>query len=399
LASINQPQTRIIAPPREPISVVQYLRSEGHAITEGATGVFGEIDKKVPEELRYFLTRRDGAATICECLPTGVVPGQIADDKVQEVWHLCGLYYFNLHRFHEALAVFVAFYEQMLRHQEESGNRIHKGTPLVRISECHQRLGHIALSKRYLMLTACEDAIIHRGRIDAETTGVYFRMIWGGGMGHWAFQQYAMLIWEIFQKHSMEARSPEWILQELDHDWMTEYPSAQEAVVYTVTQPYVRWLLAQLGSGTGQGLERLAHYLLSCMPGCRAHMRKRSPSTDYDVVCTADGAGLDFRSELGRYFICECKDWNNKADFTTMAKFCRVLDSAKCSFGILFSKNGISGKGEGTNAEREQIKVFQQRGMVVIVVSEADLKQVAEGANFLTMLRSKYEQVRLDLRA
>jgi hypothetical protein len=177
LASINQTRGHVIAPGRQPVSVVQHLRSEGHAINEGAMGVFGEIDKKVPEELRYFLTRRDGATVLCESLPTGIVPGPIAAENVQEVWHLCGLYFFNLGRFHEALAVFSAFYDQMLRYQEESGNRVHKGTPLVRLSECHERLGHAVLSKRYLMLTACEDAIRDNGEIDAETTGLYFRMI------------------------------------------------------------------------------------------------------------------------------------------------------------------------------------------------------------------------------
>jgi hypothetical protein len=217
-------------------------------------------------------------------------------------------------------------------------------------------------------------------------------------MTHWALLGYAARMYEISQRRPQQAFFPEWILQELDDQWMAEYPSSQEAAVYVVTRPYVRHLLAQLGSGEGRNLERLAHYLLACMPGCRARMRSQTSSTDYDVVCAVEGAGLDFRSELGRYFICECKDWDSKADFTSMAKFCRVLDSAKCLFGILFSKNGISGEGEATNAEREQIKVFQQRGMVVIVVSEPNLKKVADGANFLTMLRSKYEQVRLDLR-
>jgi hypothetical protein len=54
------------------------------------------------------------------------------------------------------------------------------------------------------------------------------------------------------------------------------------------------------------------------------------------------GMDVDFRSELGRYFVCECKDWKGPADFASMAKFCRVLDSTKSRFGILFSKNGIS---------------------------------------------------------
>ena len=35
--------------------------------------------------------------------------------------------------------------------------------------------------------------------------------------------------------------------------------------------------------------------------------------------------------------------------------------------------------------------------MVIVVIDEEDLKQVAGGANFINLLRSKYEVVRLDL--
>jgi hypothetical protein len=127
-------------------------------------------------------------------------------------------------------------------------------------------------------------------------------------------------------------------------------------------------------------------------------MRKRSQSTDYDVVCTLEGPNDDFRSELGRYFICECKDWSAPADFSAFAKFCYVLDSVKCRFGILFSREGITGAGRATDAERVQVKVFQDRGMVVIVITQKDLREIADGANLITMIRSKYEAVRLDLR-
>jgi len=84
---------------------------------------------------------------------------------------------------------------------------------------------------------------------------------------------------------------------------------------------------------------------------------------------------------------------------TAFAKFCRVLDSVKCRFGILFSSEGISGTGKSEDAAREQLKVYQDREMVVVVVTRDDLERVAAGGNFITMLRSKYEQVRLDLRA
>jgi hypothetical protein len=35
--------------------------------------------------------------------------------------------------------------------------------------------------------------------------------------------------------------------------------------------------------------------------------------------------------------------------------------------------------------------------MVIVVVNQKDLEQVADGANFITMLRNKYRKIRLDL--
>ena len=84
-------------------------------------------------------------------------------------------------------------------------------------------------------------------------------------------------------------------------------------------------------------------------------------------------------------------------DFTTFAKFCRVLDSVKSRFGILFSKSGISGEGKTIYAEREQLKVFQDRGMIIIVINHNDIQHVANGGNLINLLRKKYEAVRLDL--
>ena len=201
---------------------------------------------------------------------------------------------------------------------------------------------------------------------------------------------------ELKEENPIDGFFPEFILQELDQDWMTELPAPIEAGFYSANNLYVSHLVSKLGEGTGKALERLSTYLLSCMPGCRT-FRAKSGSTDYDIVCSIDGFEVDFRSELGRYFVCECKDWDKSADFSTMAKFCRVLDSVKSRFGILFSKSGMSGESKTKYAEREQLKVFQDRGMVIIVVDENDIKQVAKGENFINMLKKKYERVRLDL--
>lgn len=308
------------------------------------------------------------------------------------------LYYVNQHRLHEALAIFQSLYEHMLLFQHDTNTRAHKGMPLVYISECYQRLNCPVLAKRYVMLTLCEDAIAHDGTIPAGTTGIYFRLVWIYGMNASELARYSIEIWRLFNAHPENALFPEWILQELDQQWIQEYPSLQEAAYYVAFTLYIQHLLAKLGAGDGKALERLGHYLLSVIPGCRALGRRRSHSTDYDIVCTLEGHDIDFRSDLGRYFICECKDWKKRANFTAFAKFCRVLDSAKCRFGIVFSREGISGGGKTKQAEREQLKVFQDRGMVIVVVSKLDLERLMSGVNFITMLREKYEDVRLDLR-
>ena len=134
-----------------------------------------------------------------------------------------------------------------------------------------------------------------------------------------------------------------------------------------------------------------------CLPGARVKKRVKTHSTDLDVLCAMDGFFYDFRSELGRYIICECKNWKKKANFTAVAKFMRVLDSAKCKTGILFSKNGISGKKRRKDAEIEIIKYFQEREKIIIVISEPDLRKISSGASFLNILRDKYENIKFDL--
>jgi hypothetical protein len=230
-----------------------------------------EYHQLVPEAVLKQLERVDGAARVLEELRSTIPPADAAvPGKVQRAWELCGLYYLNQHRWHEAIAVFDALYDTMLVFQQDAGTRSHKGMPLVYLSDCYDRLGCPVLAKRYLMLTACEDAIRDEGKIPPETSGIYFRMVWKFGLAHHEVGRYAEAVWKIHQSDPSSAMFPEWILQELDQQWMTEYPSVTEAAFYVITTRYVRTLLDGLGKGEGKALERLAHYLLSAIPGCRA---------------------------------------------------------------------------------------------------------------------------------
>ncbi|MGE3822543.1 MAG: hypothetical protein AB7I30_24265, partial [Isosphaeraceae bacterium] len=315
------------------------------------------------------------------------------------VWSNYGLLLMLQGKLHQAIEILDALYGRILCQQIETGRRFHKGLPLFHISQCYRDLGQMVHAKRYMMLTLCEDAVSQQGNLNLRSSGSYGQLAWVYGLSDGQIHGYATKANSVYEQNAAKAVMPEWILQQFDQQWKTEVPSDQESGTYHVSKHYCEHLIGQLGEGDGKALELLAQYLVGAMPGCRAYRRIRSFSSDYDVVASVEGPIVDFRSELGRYFVCECKDRKeNKATFADVAKFCRVLDSVKAKFGVIFSPNGLTGEGKTENADREVLKVYQDRGIVIVVVNRDDLQRVTEGANFISLLREKYEVVRLDLR-
>ncbi len=284
----------------------------------------------------------------------------------------------------------------MIEGQSAAKSRQHKAMPLVWIADLYRELGYAVHARRYAMLTLIEDAIQDKGKIETEEGGIYFRLAWQHGMPDKEIHKYARDAYRIYERLGKVGWFPERILLELDNHWMVDTPAPQELFHYVVNPHFVLYQLGKLGRTQGIELEILAQYLLSCIPGFRTYARRKTPSTDYDVVCTVEGLATDFRRELGRYIICECKDWAKKVAFSTIAKLARVLDSAKCSSGILFSRSGITGEKGTTAASRERLKVYQDRGLVILSLSLDDLRHIADGENLITLLRARYESVRLD---
>lgn len=362
---------------------------------------FSDLEAQLPKDIFGLLDERD-ITKLLERLPQEYTPQEVAPKvgeqktKPLRLWELIGLKFLNSNRPYDSLAIFLRLYQHMLQAQMDSDYRTHKGMPLLWISECFRHVGFFLHAKRYLMLTLAEDALTYPV-IDPNGIGTYFRLVWQHGLSGSEFFRYADEFRKLAAQAPIESRFPEWLLQRIDQRWMTEFPNIPEYSKYFITKEYARFLINQLGEPSGKILESLATYLLSAIPGFRAMSRCRSQSTDYDVVCAVEGIGIDYRAELGRYFVCECKDIKHSIDFSIIAKFCRVLDSTKCKFGILFSPKGISGEGKGTYAEREQMKVYQDRGLVIVVLDREDLEIIANGGNLVTLLRDRYERVRLDL--
>ncbi len=351
------------------------------------------------DDLVLLLKSVDGGPQLAELLPQMFTPSQVCTDyeQVFRPWELICLYLLNTNSVWDAHALLWAFYDHQLQFQEESGAWFNKATTLLWMAECHRLAGQPVLTQRYLMLALVDDAISSKGPIKPQSTGVLYRLRLYSGMPDSTLQQYAVRGNELYRANPEGGIYPEWILQELDDDWVTAVPSPAEALMYQPNRRYLRRLMDKLGTEEGRALERLGAYMISVMPGCRTKTRQRTPNTDYDIACTVEGSEVDFRSELGRYFLCECKDWDRPADFTTIAKFVRVLLGAKARFGILFAREGITGEGRLRDAALEQRDACRELGIIVVVVDQRDLEAVAGGANFIGLLREKYRRVRLGL--
>lgn len=354
----------------------------------------------IPTDIIQCFTHRDHTAQILKQLKKKYKPEDCIDNEHEghKVWNECARYFRGINSPYDALLLYLGLYDWMLQAEINSGERYHKGGPLVWIADCLTNLGFLTLSRRYLMLTLCEDSISFKGKVDIERTGVYHRLVWSQGMSDGEFHAYSRQAWRLYKSNPNMGKFPEWVLfhSEFDRNWAFGIPQPLETTIYLISQTYTSHLLSMLGDGQGIVLELLSEYLLSCMPGCRTYRRKKTHSTDLDIVCSLEGMDVDFRSEFGRYFLCECKDYKDPVGHVEVSRFCRVLQSVKCRFGIIFARNSISGVGRSLNAERELLKVYQELGLVILVVDEKDLQRINSGENFIWMLRKKYERVRLD---
>lgn len=355
-------------------------------------------DRKILEPFAEFMPAIDGVPRLLDALEQRYPVSQVlSDPQALRAWELCGLALMNGTRLHDAIALFTSSYEKA---SESGTDRTGaKGTFLVWLSECFQRLNCPSLANRFLMLTVVEDAIGNKGEVFIKG-GSYWRARWVYGMSHGEVESICSNVFAIHHRRPDNGRFPEWVLQELPENWKTVPPSPSEAARYVISRPYAKWLMQRVREDTtGRELETLAQYLMSSIPGCRTRRRALSYSTDYDLVCILEGAPDDFRRDLGRYILCECKDLNEAAGTPIMAKFAYVLLSAKCRFGVLFASNGITGTSRTTDARREQLKVYQDTGIVIVVLDLDELQQVVNGINLVTVLRDKYECIRLDLRS
>ena len=314
-------------------------------------------------------------------------------DRAWDAWETVGLYYLMQDRPIEALSVFSRWYDELLELQTIHKVRLHKGKPLILISDCYWFMDWPSHSKRFLMCALIEDIITDLGNI-RQDRGAVFRAKWRHQLSQLFLEEVAYSV----QSNSTEfIQYPDAVLHNLPFGWQNEIPSIRESRAYVINRSYVKEMVARLGDKQGKNLELLMFYLLICIPGIRAQMRLRTRTCEFDIVGSIDGTYADFRSELGRYFACECKNRKSKSGYPDLAKFAMSLLGIKSQLGIFVSTNGMSGQANTTDAKATIQRIYSESGTVIIAIDKNDLLRVKNGANFVDLMQIRYEQVRLDL--
>lgn len=314
--------------------------------------------KRLPEDLNGLLSSdRDSLPKALEYLVKNTDPEQFENLESEWVfhWETTGLFYITNRMPYQAIGVFERLYEEICKVERTLGKWFHKGMPLVWIRDCHRSVGHPALAQRFILLTLIEDSIREEGKISPNKSGIYHRFCWEHGFSHASFIDLSTHAYKEYKNNPDLGIYPEWILQNLQGQFLSVYPSPAEADLYVINPVYAQVLLEQvLQPGNrktdGKELEYFASYMLGVIPGFEIELRKQAKDYHFDGFIRNRGPRWDFRSDLGNYILVECKDWTKPASVDTISYFAHKLQLHDCRAGILFSKSGItgtSGSGEG----------------------------------------------------
>lgn len=156
----------------------------------------------------------------------------------------------------------------------------------------------------------------------------------------------------------------------------------------------------------GKVLENIVKFVLAKSGGLfevKSNLHTSTNEIDDLVILNKKGARLveqglmDFK---GPYFICECKNYNDKVDVTFVGKFCSLVMSQNCRLGIMFSYYGLSGSGWndgiGITKKFHLRKEKPEERYYIIEFNKDDFELIEQGHNFLEIYESKVMALETD---
>lgn len=134
-------------------------------------------------------------------------------------------------------------------------------------------------------------------------------------------------------------------------------------------------------SEKGNRLEHLASYLFSLVPGWlpSRNLIPEEKTYENDLLVRNLFPTNHISAELlGRNFLVECKNWEEKVGSPVVGYFLYKMHLLHCPFGVIFSKKGITGGEDNKNANNLIARAFHNDNSLCIILSLKDIQNIAQ---------------------
>jgi hypothetical protein len=148
----------------------------------------------------------------------------------------------------------------------------------------------------------------------------------------------------------------------------------------------------------GAALEAMASYIMSLLPGCivKQNLNDTSQVHQTDVLVSNLYRSSNALSDLfGRHILVECKNYRERIGVPEVGYFLLRMNMAHINFGIIFSKEGITGGDDFKNASALIRRSFHEYGSVCVIITIDDMKAaISENKSIYWPIMEKYEDFR-----
>lgn len=137
--------------------------------------------------------------------------------------------------------------------------------------------------------------------------------------------------------------------------------------------------------------------LLTCVKNCRTSTNEIDLKISWTEEANIQGFPRAFEC-FNSSFLCECKNYNKKVDVTYVGKFFSLLSVTKTKLGIMIAWNGISGRGNWSDAKGLIKKIALKDDTYIIPIERNDLYRIYTGeTNVFSLVNEKYLSIKADI--
>ena len=284
-----------------------------------------------------------------------------------------------------AWAVAQLYYDQLLKREAASGDRLHKGHPACGLAILAREIGSPALSRHYAMLSSAGDLYWEHKDPDLSHGGYAVTML----------EQF-----ESFDEHDRWRAAVRRQLKELGGNaiyleafvaakWFSDAFAQRVLTLAKVSdkegKPFVEVLLDAvkdpINESAGTRFEAAAGLLLASTPGFEVRSSRQTTDAQTDLVVWYSPDRLTRLPMPAGPGLVECKSSKRPVGVDELRDFGAKCLFHRVGFGILIARTGITGKGppelaEPTHAELVRRR-FQVDGLTLLLLDMTQLRDKA----------------------